>query len=84
MDKYKWVTYDVLAVEMYVMAYRFDIEKRHWGRYEIIRKKSCQYQDYGKGRMSKHEIGKDKTRKHKHLTIFKGLPVSQRNIGSVT
>lgn len=39
----------------------FNIEKRNWGRYKIMRKKSCQHQDYGKSRTGKHEIGKDGT-----------------------
>ncbi len=60
----------VSAADLYAMAHGLDIEKRHWGRYKIMRKKSCQHQDYGKGGTGKHEIGKDETSECGHLTIF--------------
>ena len=43
------------------MAYKFNIKKQHWKRYQIIQKKFCQYQYYGIDRMGKHEIGKEET-----------------------
>ncbi|MCJ1348586.1 hypothetical protein MMC31_006818, partial [Peltigera leucophlebia] len=42
-------TRDVLSAEFYAMAHGFNIEKRNWGRYVIMQKKSCQHQDYGRG-----------------------------------
>lgn len=70
---HKRVTYDVLISELYILIHGFDIKKQHWRRHEIKQKKSCQYQDYGKGRMGKHEIGKDRINKYKYLVIFKEL-----------
>ena len=43
------------------MGHEFNIEKRNWGRYKTMQKKSCQHQDYGKDRTSKYEISKDGT-----------------------
>lgn len=66
----------VREAKLYLMAHRFDIiEKRHWGRYRIVRAKSHQHKHYGMGGTGKHEIGeykrgKDGTREHKRLAIF--------------
>ncbi len=60
----------VLAADLYTMAHGFDIEKQHWGRYKIMQKKSCQHQDYRKGKTGKYKIGKDRMSEHKHLAIF--------------
>ena len=45
------------------MAHRFDIEKRHWGRYQIIRTKLHRHKQYGMGGTDKHEIGEYETGK---------------------
>ena len=47
--KYKGVTRGVLAAELYAIAHRFDIEKQHWERYQIVQKKSYQHQHYRMG-----------------------------------
>ena len=49
------VTHSVLAAEIYAMAHGFDIEKRHWGRYQIVRAKSYQHKHYGIGGTSKYK-----------------------------
>ena len=56
----------ILAVELYAMAYKFDIKKRHWGRYQIMQKKSWEYQHYGMG-----ETGKDGVSEYWHLATFR-------------
>ena len=43
------VTRSVLSTELYAMTYVLDIEKRHWERYQIMRKKLYQHQHYGMG-----------------------------------
>lgn len=48
-----------------------------------MQKKSCKHQDYKKDETSKHKISKNKTKKHKHLAIFKNLLVLQHNIRNV-
>ena len=53
----------------------FDIEKRHWGRYLIMRKKSCQHQHYGMGRTgsmkyTRMKRAKDRTSEYGHLSTF--------------
>lgn len=65
MHSYKQMTCSVLAVELYTMAHRFDIEKRHWGRYQIVRTKSNQHEHYGID-----ELGKYGTGKNRHLTTL--------------
>ena len=50
--KCKRVTRGILAVELYAMTpkfdiNRFDIEKLHWGRYQIVQAKSHQHKHYG-------------------------------------
>ena len=55
MHWYNRVTRGVLAVELYAMTHRFDIEKRHWGRYQIVRKKSYQHQHYGMGETGEYK-----------------------------
>ena len=49
------VTRSVQAVELYAMAHGLDIKKRHWRRYQIMRKKSHQHKHYGMGGMGKHK-----------------------------
>ncbi len=45
--KCKRVTRDVLAAKVYAMAHELAIEKQKWGRSQIVRTKSNQYQHYG-------------------------------------
>ena len=52
----KYVTPVVLATKFYMMmAHKFDIEKRHWGRYQIVQTKLHQYKYYKVGGIGKHE-----------------------------
>ena len=51
----KQVTRAVLAAKFYAMAHGLNIEKRHWGRYQIVQTKSHQHKHYGMGGMGKHE-----------------------------
>ena len=50
------VTRGVHAANLYTMTYGLGIEKRHWGRYQIVRTKLYQHQHYGIDRTGKHEI----------------------------
>ncbi len=65
------MTRSVLAAELYAMAHGFGIEKRHWGRYQIVQKKSYQHQHYGMGGTGKHEIGEYGTGEYGHLATFR-------------
>ena len=49
------VTRGVLAVELYAMTHRFDIEMQHWRRYQIVQKKSYQHQHYRRGGMGEYK-----------------------------
>ena len=49
----KQVTCGILAAKLYAMAHGFGIEKRHWGRYQIVRTKSYQHLHYGIGETGK-------------------------------
>ena len=55
------------------MTHRFEIEKRHWGRYHIVRAKSHQYKDYGMGGSDKHEIGEYEKGKRANISISQFL-----------
>lgn len=55
--EYKQVIRNILAVNIYAMAYGLDIEKEHWKRYQIMQKKSYQHQYYGICGIGKYEIG---------------------------
>ena len=55
-----------LAAELYAMTHRVDIEKRHWGRYQIVRAKFYQHKHYGMGKTSK-----DGTSEYWHLATFR-------------
>ncbi len=44
---YKQLQRQITNSELYAMAHRFGIEKRHWGRYQIVQKKVYQHQHYG-------------------------------------
>ena len=74
-------TLHVLAVELYTKAHKFDIKKQHWGRYQIMQKKSCQYQHYGMGGTGKHQTIKDETSEYWYLTTFR-KSCQCRNVGS--
>lgn len=58
--KFKRVTRGILSAELYAITQRFDSKKWYWGRYQIMSKKSYQYQHYGMGETGKHEIGNTK------------------------
>ena len=53
------------------MAYRFDIKKQYWKRYQIIKKNFCQYQHFRMREIGKNEIGKYKTSKYEQLVPFR-------------
>ena len=80
-------TLRILAAELYAMGHGFNIiEKRHWGRYQIIRTKSYQHHHYGMGGTDKHEIseyetGKDGTSEYWHLATFR-KSCQCRDVGS--
>lgn len=53
--KFHQDTQRVLADNLYAMAHGFGIEKRHWGKYQIVWAKSYQHKHYGLGETSKHK-----------------------------
>lgn len=53
------------------MAYRFNINKRYWGWYQIMWIKSYHPQRYAIGEMNKHKIDKYGINKYRHLATFR-------------
>lgn len=43
------------AIELYTIMYKFDIEKQHWERYQIMYIKLNQYKHYKMGKTGKYK-----------------------------
>ena len=59
----------ILGTNFHTNANRLDIEKRHWEKFLIMQKKSCQHQHYRMGRMESMKYARMKKAKTKQASI---------------
>lgn len=65
------MTYTLLVAKLYTMAYRYNIKKQHWERYQIVQTKLYQHWYYKMDETSKYKIKKYKMDKYGHLANFR-------------